>query len=172
MSWKEIRLFQNQHQVCKWQSREKQFLLCISWTGFQLNCLGFFNFTCWGINNLSTSLHAFWSIEKYKVEQHMVLKTVFSIEVFIYLSCGKKINNILCVPKPLCWVFPEISLCRGLKEALLLKTFLFSCTGMCICSNKEMRICWKDSGDRLLQLSCLPTAFHLALNSLLNPRAK
>lgn len=134
----------------KWQSREKQFLLLIRRTGFQLGCLGFFNLISWEINNLSTSLHAFWSFEKYKPEQHMVLKAVFSIEVFIYLSCGRKINNILCASKLLCWMFSEISLCRSLIEAVLFKTFLFSCTIMCICSNKEMLICWKDSSDKLL----------------------
>lgn len=129
---------------------KKQFLLFIRWTVFQMDCLGFFNLISWEINNLSTSLHAFWSFEKYKPEQHMVLKTVFSIEIFIYLSCGRKINNILCASKLLCWMFSEISLCRSLIEAVLFKTFLFSCTIMCICSNKEMLICWKDSSDKLL----------------------
>lgn len=125
----------------------------------------FFNFICQEINNLSPFLTAFWSIENMNLNSVWCFKIVFSIEVFICLSCRRKINNLLCAPKLLYWMFSEISLCGSRMEALLSKTFFFSCTVMLVCSNKEMLICWKDSSDKLLQLSCLPTVFHLALNS-------
>lgn len=85
----------------------------------------FFDFICQEINNLSPFLSAFWSIENMNPNTLWCFKIVFSIEVFIYLSCRRKINNLLCAPKLLYWMFSEISLCRSPMELCCPKHFSF-----------------------------------------------